>query len=162
MNSRRLIAPPRLSTTHRRGQFGRPEAGLLRVLAVLEFRARGQALREHPCRVRRCSRYIADQVPSRNLAPPNGTIGRTKLQAWLNFISSEMHKGGFSPLFYRGMPEEAQNIFRARLTARFTHLDLTAKLFVPAGHRDHRRCGDLLPPAQPNPKSADRMKSFGR
>ncbi len=67
--------------------------------------------------------YIADQVPSKNLAPPNGTIARTRLQAWLNFISCEMHKGGFSPLFYRGMPEEAKNIFRARLTARFTHID---------------------------------------
>ena len=67
--------------------------------------------------------YIADQVPSKNLAPPNGTVARTKLQAWLNFVSSEMHKGGFSPLFYKGMPDEAKNIFRARLTARFTHLD---------------------------------------
>ncbi len=34
-----------------------------------------------------------------------------------------MHKGGFSPLFYKGMPEEAKNIFRAGLTARFTYLD---------------------------------------
>ncbi len=67
--------------------------------------------------------YIADQVASKNLVPPNGTIARVKLQAWLNFISSEMHKGGFSPLFYRGMPEEAKNIFRARLKARFKHLD---------------------------------------
>jgi len=48
--------------------------------------------------------YIADQVPSKNLAPPNGTVERTKLQAWLNFFSSEMHKGGFSPLFYKGVP----------------------------------------------------------
>jgi glutathione S-transferase len=67
--------------------------------------------------------YIADQVPDKKLAPPNGTIERTKLQSWLNFFSSEMHKGGFSPLFYRGMPEEARSVFRARLVARFTHLD---------------------------------------
>jgi len=67
--------------------------------------------------------YIADQVPSKNLAPPNGTIARTRLQAWLNFISSEMHKGGFSPLFYRGMPEEGKDIFRKRLMDRFAHLD---------------------------------------
>src|SRR5215469_4375857 len=32
-----------------------------------------------------------DQMPSKNLAPPNGTIERTKLQSWLNFFSSEMH-----------------------------------------------------------------------
>jgi glutathione S-transferase len=67
--------------------------------------------------------YIADQVPAKSLLPPNGAIARTRLQAWLNFISSEMHKGGFSPLFYRGMPEEGKNIFRARLAARFAHLD---------------------------------------
>jgi len=67
--------------------------------------------------------YIADQVPSKKLAPPNGTIERTRLQAWLNFFSSEMHKGGFSPLFYKGVPEEGRNVFRARLVARFVHLD---------------------------------------
>ena len=50
--------------------------------------------------------YIADQVPFKNLAPPNGTIERTKLQSWLNFFSGEMHKGGFSPVFYKGIPEE--------------------------------------------------------
>jgi glutathione S-transferase len=67
--------------------------------------------------------YIADLVPSKKLAPPNGTIERTRLQAWLNFFSSEMHKGGFSPLFYKGVPEEGKNVFRARLLARFAHLD---------------------------------------
>ncbi len=67
--------------------------------------------------------YIADKVPSKNLAPPNGTIERTKLQSWLNFLSSEMHKGGFSPLFYKDMPEEGKEVFRARLKLRFAHLD---------------------------------------
>jgi glutathione S-transferase len=67
--------------------------------------------------------YIADQVPSKNLAPPNGTIERTKLQSWLNFFSSEMHKGGFSPLFYKDVPEQGKDIFRVRLKARFAHLD---------------------------------------
>src|SRR5262249_55719173 len=41
--------------------------------------------------------YISDQVPQKKLAPANGTIERAKLQAWLNFFSSELHKGGFSP-----------------------------------------------------------------
>lgn len=67
--------------------------------------------------------YIADKVSAKNLAPPNGTIERTKLQSWLNFLSSEMHKGGFSPLFYKGMPEEGKEVFRARLKARFAHLN---------------------------------------
>jgi glutathione S-transferase len=67
--------------------------------------------------------YIADLVPAKKLAPPNGTIERVKLQAWLNFFASEMHKGGFSPLFYKGVPENGRDVFRARLKARFTHLD---------------------------------------
>jgi hypothetical protein len=52
--------------------------------------------------------YIANRVPSKKLAPLNGTIERTKLQSWLNFFSSELHKGGFSPLFYKGMPENGR------------------------------------------------------
>src|SRR5664280_780777 len=39
---------------------------------------------------------------------------------------------------------------------------VTAKLLVPAGAPLHLRCGDLLPPAQPKPKSADRMKSLAK
>jgi len=68
--------------------------------------------------------YIADLVPEKKLAPPNGTIERVKLQAWLNFFASEMHKGGFAPLFYKGVPEEGRDVFRARLKIRFSHLDL--------------------------------------
>ncbi len=67
--------------------------------------------------------YIADLVPERNLAPPSGTIERVKLQAWLNFLASEMHKGGFSPLFYKGIPEEGRDVFRERLRRRFFHLE---------------------------------------
>ena len=67
--------------------------------------------------------YIADLVPAKKLAPPNGTIERVKLQGWLNFVASEMHKGGFSPLFYKGVPEEGREVFRARLRARFSHLE---------------------------------------
>ncbi len=60
--------------------------------------------------------YIADLVPEKKLAPPNGTVERVKLQGWLNFFASEMHKGGFSPLFYKGIQEESRDIFRARLS----------------------------------------------
>lgn len=67
--------------------------------------------------------YIADLVPAKKLAPPNGTIERVKLQGWLNFFASEMHKGGFSPLFYKGVPEEGREVFRVRLRARFSRLD---------------------------------------
>ncbi len=67
--------------------------------------------------------YIADQVPSKNLVPLNGTLERTRLQSWLNFFSSEMHKGGYSPLFYKDVPEAGKDVFRMRLVARYTHLN---------------------------------------
>src|SRR5262245_57281747 len=67
--------------------------------------------------------YIADQVPSKGLAPPNGTIERAKLQAWLNFFSSEMHKGAYGPIFHKGLSEACKDVFRDRLRARYAHLD---------------------------------------
>ena len=79
----------------------------------------GTLLTEGPAIVQ----FIADQVPSKQLAPLNGTIERTKLQAWLNFFSSEMHKGAFGPLFYKGISEESKEVFRRRLRARFAYLD---------------------------------------
>jgi len=78
----------------------------------------GTRLTEGPAIVQ----YIADRVPDKRLAPPNGTFERTKLQSWLNFVTSELHKG-FSPLFNAAMPEEAKKIFRERLATRFAHLD---------------------------------------
>jgi glutathione S-transferase len=67
--------------------------------------------------------YIGDLVPAKKLVPSNGTIETVKLQAWLNFCASEMHKDGFSPLFYKGIPEEGRDVFRTRLRSRFSHLD---------------------------------------
>ena len=67
--------------------------------------------------------YIADQVPDKKLAPPSGTIGRAKLRGWLNFFSSEMHKGAFGPLFYKGISEQSRGVFRSRLAPRLVHLD---------------------------------------
>jgi glutathione S-transferase len=66
--------------------------------------------------------YIADRVPDKKLAPPVGTMERTKLQSWLNFVSSELHKG-FSPLFNAAIPEEVKKVFRDRLGTRFAHVE---------------------------------------
>ena len=66
--------------------------------------------------------YIADQAPEKALAPANGTWERYKLQEWLNFISTELHKG-FSPLFNPQMPEEAKALARTKLLARFKWVD---------------------------------------
>ena len=42
--------------------------------------------------------YLADQKPDSGLAPKNGTMERYRVQEWLNYITSEVHKG-FSPLW---------------------------------------------------------------
>jgi len=54
----------------------------------------GQVLTEGPVILQ----YVADQKPESGLAPKNGSIERYRLQEWLNFITSEIHKT-FSPLF---------------------------------------------------------------
>jgi glutathione S-transferase len=78
----------------------------------------GSILTEGPAIVQ----FFADKAPGKNLAPANGTPERYKLQSWLNFVSSEIHKG-FSPLFHPAMPEEGKKIARERLAARFEHLN---------------------------------------
>ena len=78
----------------------------------------GTALREGPAIVQ----YIADQVPDKKLAPPNGTLARYQLQSWLNFIGTELHKG-FSPLFNPAMPDEAKALSKERLLGRLKWLE---------------------------------------
>jgi glutathione S-transferase len=68
--------------------------------------------------------YLADLSPEAGLAPANGTLARTRLQEWLNFITSEIHAGS-SPLFNADLPEAACNIFRARLFKRFDLIETT-------------------------------------
>lgn len=78
----------------------------------------GTRLREGPAIVQ----YIADQVPTKNLAPANGTLPRYRLQEWLTFIGTELHKS-FSPLFKPNIPEEAKQVYRQTLLARFQWID---------------------------------------
>jgi glutathione S-transferase len=66
--------------------------------------------------------YIADHAPASGLAPAAGTMARYRVMEWLNFITSELHKG-FSPLFNPKMPQEAKEIFAARLKDKFAWVD---------------------------------------
>ena len=91
----------------------------------------GTRLREGPAIVQ----YIADQVPVKNLAPANGTLPRYRLQEWLTFIGTEVHKS-FSPLFNAAMPEEGKQISRDRLASRFKYVDgqLAGKQYLTGDH----------------------------
>ena len=51
--------------------------------------------------------YIADLHPEAALAPKPGTLERTRLQEYLNFIATEYHKA-FSPLFSSDVSEAAK------------------------------------------------------
>lgn len=74
----------------------------------------GELLTEGPAIVQ----YIADLAPEKRLAPPAGTLERYRLQEWLNYISSEIHKG-FGALFNPATPEDIKDAARARLGRRF-------------------------------------------
>ncbi|MBY0454058.1 MAG: glutathione transferase GstA [Burkholderiaceae bacterium] len=74
----------------------------------------GERLREGPAIVQ----YIADQVPDKHLAPANATLGRYRLQEWLTFIGTELHKG-HGPLFNPATPEDYKPQVRQTLLARF-------------------------------------------
>ena len=67
--------------------------------------------------------YIADLVPERGLAPPNGSMARYRLQEWLTFISSELHKGGFGVFFNAAANDEFKAAMRERLHGRLRWVD---------------------------------------
>jgi len=78
----------------------------------------GQVLTEGPAIVQ----YLADQKPDSGLAPRNGSFERYRLQEWLNFLTTEVHKQ-FSPLFKPNTPEDYKKIAKENLAARFDWLD---------------------------------------
>jgi glutathione S-transferase len=74
--------------------------------------------------------YLADGKPDAMLAPPPGTMDRYRLQEWLIYVATEIHKG-FSPLF-RAQSEEAKKALLEALTAKFPYLagQLAGKQFL--------------------------------
>ncbi len=65
--------------------------------------------------------YIADQKPATKLAPAAGSLERYRLQEWLNYIASEIHKG-FSPLFNPKATDEWKQVIKDQLAAKFDYL----------------------------------------
>ena len=66
--------------------------------------------------------YIADQAPESNLAPPNGTLERSRLQEWLGYINSEIHKS-FGLMFIPDLPAEVREILTQRLNKRLGYVE---------------------------------------
>jgi len=78
----------------------------------------GQILTEGPAIVQ----YLADQKPDAGLAPKHGSFERYRVQEWLNFLTSEVHKQ-FSPLFKPNTPEDYKPVAKQNLATRFDWLD---------------------------------------
>lgn len=74
----------------------------------------GELLTEGPVIVQ----YIADRNPTAHLIPAFGTMARYRVLEWLNFISTELHKG-FGPLFKPGISEETKAAAKEQIIKRF-------------------------------------------
>jgi glutathione S-transferase len=77
----------------------------------------GERLSEGPAIVQ----YLADRNPASGLAPAAGTMERYRLQEWLNFITSELHKQ-FGPMFAPDTPAEYKQILKERIAKRYDYL----------------------------------------
>ena len=78
----------------------------------------GELLTENPVVLQ----YVADRYPQGGLAPSEG-LKRYQLQQWLNFISTELHKGTYIPLLNPANPEGAKEFARRKLPLRMAYLN---------------------------------------
>ena len=90
----------------------------------------GQRLTEGPAIVQ----YLADQKPASGLMPAAGTLDRYRVQEWLNFVTSELHKS-YGPIFRPTTPDEYKKISKENLGKRFDWLDkqLAGKHYLMGG-----------------------------
>jgi len=75
-------------------------------------------LREGPAIVQ----YLADLKPESGLAPENGSLERYRLQEWLSFLTSEIHKG-FIPLLYAVQAGKYVETAKPKLEKRYVWID---------------------------------------
>ena len=65
---------------------------------------------------------IADKAAGKNLAPARDSDERYKLQAWLTYINSELHKN-IGPLFNPALSDDAKGVFKDRALGKFKYVD---------------------------------------
>lgn len=68
--------------------------------------------------------YLADQNPESSLAPRNGTMERVRLQEWLNYIATEVHKAHF-PLFHPDTGTAAADVYTSKLKKAYDYLTIS-------------------------------------
>src|SRR5580704_3682667 len=65
---------------------------------------------------------IADKAAGKHLAPARDSAERYKLQEWLTYINSELHKN-IGPMFSPLLSDEAKAFFKDRATGKFKYVD---------------------------------------
>ena len=65
---------------------------------------------------------LAERGRNPDLLSPAGSRERWRVQSWLGFIATELHKT-FSPLWSKDTAQSTQEATRAKLAARFAELD---------------------------------------
>jgi glutathione S-transferase len=70
--------------------------------------------------------HVAARFPNAGLAPADG-IERSRLQAWLCFIGTELHKGLFIPLLDRKAPEAVKQYAISKYGSGLDHLNTYLK-----------------------------------
>ena len=65
---------------------------------------------------------IADKAADKNLAPSRDHADRYKLQAWLTYINSELHKN-LGPQFAPALSDDAKAFFKDRVMGKFKYVD---------------------------------------
>ncbi|HYI29316.1 MAG TPA: glutathione transferase GstA [Bradyrhizobium sp.] len=78
----------------------------------------GEVVTEGPVIVQ----MIADKVSAKNLAPARDSAERYKLQEWLTYINSEVHKS-FGPMFSPVLADDAKAFFKDRVMGKFKYID---------------------------------------
>ena len=80
----------------------------------------GEVLAEGPAIIQ----YLADLKPESGLAPANGSMPRYRLQEWLTYIGTEIHKS-YSPLFNPATPDSVREDRAAYLLRRYGLIEQT-------------------------------------
>ena len=65
---------------------------------------------------------IADKAADKNLAPSRDHADRYKLQAWLTYINSELHKN-LGPQFAPALSDDAKAFFKDRTMGKFKYVN---------------------------------------
>lgn len=66
--------------------------------------------------------YVADKAPASGLAPAAGTPERYRLQQWLNYVSTEVHKAVYAQIFNPASPPEVKDYARKIVGQRYDRL----------------------------------------